>query len=197
MGVNERSSSRMLSYSLIALLLVPTLVLLLFINPVAYAVNLDRFWSILTADQQVPPTNSTAKGFFGAKFMNNFSRVVYSVNVQGIGNVTGIYLKNQNGTIILDLLNETRELRKNIDKVVYHNDGITRGTIALGAATKKDLQGTLEGKPLYSLLASMVNGSSYIVINTKEFPNGEIRGNSFVGIDRVFPDIPDIKWKKR
>ena len=197
MGVNERSSSRMLSYSLIALLLVPTLVLLLFINPVAYSVNLDRFWSILTADQQVPPTNSTAKGFFGAKFMNNFSRVVYSVNVQGIGNVTGIYLKNQNGTIILDLLNETRELRKNIDKVVYHNDGITRGTIALGAATKKDLQGTLEGKPLYSLLASMVNGSSYIVINTKEFPNGEIRGNSFVGIDRVFPDIPDIKWKKR
>ena len=195
MGVNERSSSRMLSYSLIALLLVPTLVLLLFINPVAYAVNLDRFWSILTADQQVPPTNSTAKGFFGAKFMNNFSRVVYSVNVEGIGNVTGIYLKNQNGTIILDLLNETRELRKNIDKVVYHNNGITRGTIALGAATKKDLQGTLEGKPLYSLLASMVNGSSYIVINTKEFPNGEIRGNSFVGLDRVFPDIPDIKWK--
>ena len=129
--------------------------------------------------------------------MNNFSRVVYSVNVQGIGNVTGIYLKNQNGTIILDLLNETRELRKNIDKVVYHNNGITRGTIALGAATKKDLQGTLEGKPLYSLLASMVNGSSYIVINTKEFPNGEIRGNSFVGIDRVFPDIPDIKWKKK
>ena len=197
MGVNEKSSSRMLSYSLIALLLVPTLVLLLFINPVAYAVNLDRFWSILTADQQVPPTNSTAKGFFGAKFMNNFSRVVYSVNVQGIGNVTGIYLKNQNGTIILDLLNETRELRKNIDKVVYHNDGITRGTIALGAATKKDLQGTLEGKPLYSLLASMVNGSSYIVINTKEFPNGEIRGYSFVGIDRVFPDIPDIKWKNK
>ena len=197
MGVNERSSSRMLSYSLIALLLVPTLVLLLFINPVANAVNLDRFWSILTADQQVPPTNSTTKGFFGAKFMNNFSRVVYSVNVQGIGNVTGIYLKNQNGTIILDLLNETRELRKNIDKVVYHNNGITRGTIALGAATKKDLQGTLEGKPLYSLLASMVNGSSYIVINTKEFPNGEIRGNSFVGIDRVFPDIPDIKWKKK
>ena len=195
MGVNERSSSRMLSYSWIALLLVPTLVLLLFINPVAYAVNLDRYWSILTADQQVPPTNSTAKGFFGAKFMNNFSRVVYSVNVEGIGNVTGIYLKNQNGTIILDLLNETRELRKNIDKVVYHNNGITRGTIALGAATKKDLQGTLEGKPLYSLLASMVNGSSYIVINTKEFPNGEIRGNSFVGIDRVFPDIPDIKWK--
>ena len=137
MGVNERSSSRMLSYSLIALLLVPTLVLLLFINPVTYAVNLDRFWSILTADQQVPPTNSTAKGFFGAKFMNNFSRVVYSVNVQGIGNVTGIYLKNQNGTIILDLLNETRELRKNIDKVVYHNDGITRGTIALGAQLKK------------------------------------------------------------
>ena len=195
MGVNERSSSRMLSYSWIALLLVPTLVLLLFINPVAYAVNLDRYWSILTADQQVSPTNSTAKGFFGAKFMNNFSRVVYSVNVEGIGNVTGIYLKNQNGTIILDLLNETRELRKNIDKVVYHNNGITRGTIALGAATKKDLQGTLEGKPLYSLLASMVNGSSYIVINTKEFPNGEIRGNSFVGIDRVFPDIPDIKWK--
>lgn len=194
--MNKISLVDMLSYSLIALL-VPALLSLFLFNPTAHAENLDRFWSILTGDQQVPPTNSTAEGLFGAKFQNDFSRVVYSVNVEGIGNVTSIYLKDHNGSVVLNLLDQTRELRKNIDKVVYHNDGRTRGTIALGAATKGDLQGSLEGKPLSSLLDSMVNGTSYIVINTKEFPRGEIRGNTFVGIERVFPDIPDIKWKKK
>ena len=129
------------------------------------------------------------------KFLNDFSRVVYSVNVEGIGNVIGIYLKNQNGSIILDLLNQTRDLRKNVDKVVFHSHGTTTSTIALGAATKQDLQGMLEGKSLSGLLDSIVNGTSYIVVNTKEFPNGEIRGNTFVGIDRVFPDFTDVKWK--
>jgi hypothetical protein len=35
----------------------------------------------------------------------------------------------------------------------------------------------------------------YVSIHSKDFPNGEIRGNSFVGIDRIFPDFTDIKWK--
>ena len=192
--MNKASTGLRLSYWSIALL-VPTLVLLFCFNAAAHAENLDRYWSILTGDQQVPPNNSTAEGFFGAKFLNDFSRVVYSVNVEGIGNVTGIYLKNQNGSIMLDLLNQTRELRKNVDKVVFHSHGTTTGTIALGAATKQDLQGMLEGKSLSSLLDSIVNGTSYIVVNTKEFPTGEIRGNTFVGIDRVFPDFTDVKWK--
>jgi hypothetical protein len=41
----------------------------------------------------------------------------------------------------------------------------------------------------------MVDGSVYVDINTKKFPNGEIRGYRFIGIDRVFPDFTDFKWK--
>jgi len=40
----------------------------------------------------------------------------------------------------------------------------------------------------------MVDGTIYIGINTKDFPSGEIRGDSFVGIDRLFPDFSDIQW---
>jgi len=40
----------------------------------------------------------------------------------------------------------------------------------------------------------MTNETIYITVSTKDFPQGEIRGSSFVGIDRLYPDFPDIKW---
>lgn len=40
----------------------------------------------------------------------------------------------------------------------------------------------------------MVNGSVYVIIHMKDFPNGEMRGKSFVGLHRLFPDSSDIKW---
>ena len=63
------------------------------------------------------------------------------------------------------------------------------------AAISDDLQGQLKGKSLSDLHRLINNGTVYVSINTKDFPNGEIRGNSFVGIDRIFPDFIDIKWK--
>jgi hypothetical protein len=73
--------------------------------------------------------------------------------------------------------------------------GKTKGTVSMGAATSDDLKGQLKDKPLSDLLESMVNGSVYISIHTKDSANGEIRGNSFVGIDRLFLDFTDVKWK--
>jgi CHRD domain-containing protein len=124
---------------------------------------------------------------------------MYSVHAEHIGKVTAVYLCHidnmQNGTIVLDLLHSPRELRS-IDKVIDKTpQGKTKGTVSMGAATSDDLQGQLKGKSLSDLLESMVNGSVYISIHTKDFPNGEIRGNCFVGIDRLFPDFTDIKWK--
>ena len=43
----------------------------------------------------------------------------------------------------------------------------------------------------------MVNGSLYVVIHTKDFPNGEIGGNSFVQMDDLFPADSEIEWKKK
>jgi hypothetical protein len=65
----------------------------------------------------------------------------------------------------------------------------------MGGATSDDLQGRLKGKSLSDFHELIVNGTVYVSIHTKDFPNGEIRGNPFVGIDRLFPDFVDIRWK--
>jgi hypothetical protein len=168
---------------------------------ISFAVeNLDRYWSVLTGDQQIPPVNTSAVGFIALKFTDDVTRLVYIVNVENIRNVTGIYLyqggHSQNRTIVLDLLNGTRELRKNVDQLLHVNEhGRIRGTLAIGGATKDDLRGTLKGKSLSDLNKMIVDGSIYVDIITKKFPNGEIRGTTFIGIDRIFPDFTDFKWK--
>ncbi len=170
-------------------------------NSVTYAAeSLDRFWSVLTGEQQLPPVTTDALGYVGLKFQDDRTRLVYIVNVEHIGKVTAVNLyqldKAQNGTIVLDLLHSPRELTKEVDKVVDKTpEGKTKGTVSMGGATSDDLQGRLKGKSLSDLHESMVNGSVYVIIHTKDFPNGEIRGSSFIGIDRIFPDFTDIKWK--
>jgi hypothetical protein len=165
----------------------------------AYAENLDRFWTVLTGDQQIPPVPTDARGYGGLKFQDDWTQLVYIVNVDNIGNVTGVYIyqgdKNQNGIVLLDLLNGTRELKKDVPKIVDLNqEGKITGTLSIGGISKDDLQGQLKGKSLSDLHNLMVDGTIYIGINTKDFPSGEIRGDSFVGIDRLFPDFSDIQW---
>jgi len=169
-------------------------------NPIAYAAeNLDRFWSILTGDQQTPPVTTDAMGYVGLKFQDDRTKLMYSVHAEHIGKVTAVYLyqtdKAQNGTIVLDLLHSPRGL-KNIDKVEDKTpQGKSKGTVSMGAALSDDLQGQLKGKTLSDLHKLIDNGKVYVSIHTKDYPNGEIRGNSFVGIDRIIPDFTDIKWK--
>ena len=161
-------------------------------NPMTYAAeNLDRYWSLLTGDQQTPPVTTDAIGYVGLKFQDDRTRLTYSVHAEHIGKVTAVNLyqidKEQNGTIVLDLLNSPREL-KSIDKVVDKTpQGKTKGTVSMGGAISDDLQGQMKGKTLSDLHKLIDNGTVYVSIHTKDFPNGEIRGNSFVGIDRIFP----------
>jgi hypothetical protein len=88
-------------------------------NPTVNAAeNLDRYWSILTGDQQTPPVTTDAIGYVGLKFQDDRTRLLYIVNAEHIGKVTAVNLyqidKEQNGTIVLDLLHSPREL-KSID----------------------------------------------------------------------------------
>ncbi len=84
--------------------------------------------------------------------------------------------KERNGTIQLDLLHSPRELKKGVDKVVVKTpEGKTKGTVSMGGVTSDDLQGQLKGEPLSDLHKLIVNGSVYVSIHTKDFPNGEIR----------------------
>jgi hypothetical protein len=39
----------------------------------------------------------------------------------------------------------------------------------------------------------MMEGGVYVPVPTKDFPLGEIRGDKFVSIDIIFPDISDFQ----
>lgn len=164
-----------------------------------YAENVDRFWAVLTGNNQIIPNSSDAVGFVGLKFTEDYSKLVFNINVDNIRYVTGIYLydhnKDQNRTEILDLMEEAKEQGNDDENIIQiGSNGNVRGTISVGGVTADDLQGALKGKSLKELYRAIVDGSVYVCIHTKGFPDGEISTNSFIPIDRVFPDISDFKW---
>lgn len=168
-------------------------------NPMASAENVDRYWVVLGGDEQIPPVLTDAHGFVGLKFAEDLSKLVYIVNVDNVKNVTGvsIYQGNKNnGTVVLDLLKEAKELKSDDPKIVnIDRGGKISGTVAVGGVTADDLQGELNGKSLAELRKMMTDGSLYVTVYTKDYPNGEISGDSFVAVDRVFPDLSDFNWK--
>ena len=177
-----------------------SLLLLIYSNLLVDAFGqLNRYWVALNGDQQIPPVETDAVGFVGLKFQDDTTRLVYNINLNNINNVTGVYLyhknKDQNGTVVLDLLKETGESNREFAGVSeITRAGEITGTISLGGVTKEDLTGSLQGKSLADLLELMHNGELYISVHTKNFPNGEISGYSFIGIDRVFPDLNEFDW---
>jgi CHRD domain-containing protein len=143
--------------------------------------------------------NSDARGYVGLKFQDDLTRFVFTVNAENIGKVTGIYIykgdKNQNGTVVLDLLKAKKGHKIEDTKIVdVTSRGKLTGTLAAGGATKNDLQSELKGKSLSDFYKLMVDGTIYVIVHTMDFPNGEIHGNSFVAMDDLFPDDSNINW---
>lgn len=165
-----------------------------------YSVDqLDRYWIVLSGDQQTPPVDTNAIGFVGLKFQDDTSRLIYNVNLDNIQNVTGIYLYHRedghNSTEVLDFMKETNESNKEFHEVLdITKEGNVTGTISYGGITKNDLDGNLKGKSLSDLRDLMTGGKMYIGVNTRNYPDGEIGGNLFVPIDRVFPDLNEFEW---
>ena len=164
------------------------------------AAQVDRFWSVLDGNHQLSTNRSNGDGFVGLKFTADSSKLVYNVNVNDIDNITGIYLYSEHNNpkhanMILDLLKEAKEVKVsrnfNVTKVNQYD---VEGTVAIGGVTSNDLQGELKGKSLKDLRELMLAGQVYVAVQTKEFPLGEIKGDEFIPIDRIFPDISDFKW---
>ena len=93
--------------SLRCLLIIVSIVIsfqLIYSYPMANpAKQIDRYWSGLTRDRQIPPVNTDARGYVGLKFDDDLGVIVFTVNAENIGNVTGIYVykdgKNQNVSV--------------------------------------------------------------------------------------------------
>jgi hypothetical protein len=173
-----------------------------FSNTEVNALSVDRYWTVLKPDRHLQ-ADTSATGFVGIKFREDFKQLVYNVNVNNIDNITGIYLYSRandtkNGTMILDLLKEAKEVKvkdifQETSKLLNKTQQI-EGTVAVGGVTSKDLHGELKGKSLKALYKLLINGDTYVKITTKQFPRGEIGGGDFVAIDRFFPDTSDFKW---
>ena len=164
-----------------------------------HAAKVDRYWTVLTNNNNTSDEGSPAVGFVALKFREDYQRLIYSVNVANIDNITGIYIyhmdNNKNVVPVLDLMQEATELpNDDRNKIYWDATGQAFGTVAVGGVTADDLQGELKGKSLRELYESMINRSIYIGITTKDFPQGEISSNSFVPTDRVFPDLSDFRW---
>ncbi|MDW0314604.1 MAG: CHRD domain-containing protein [Nitrososphaeraceae archaeon] len=180
-------------------LLVFILSLLFYSNSTTYAVKVDRYWAVLTAYNEITPNTSNAVGFVALKFQEDFKKLIFSINVDNIDNVTGIYIyqgdKNQSASIVLDLIQEARERGNDDTNIVkISKNGEITGTLAVGGVTSEDLQGQLKGKSLKDLYNSIINRTAYICVHTKDFPEGEISAGSFIPTDRVFPDMSDFNW---
>ena len=83
---------------------------------------------------QIPPTD--ARGYVGLKFDDDLGVFVFTVNAENIGNVTGIYVykddKNQNGSVVLDLLKAEKERKINDIKILnVTSKGKLTGTLAV------------------------------------------------------------------
>jgi CHRD domain-containing protein len=156
--------------------------------------QVNRYWVAL-----VPDVISDGTGFVGFKFSDDFKQIIYTVNVHNIADITGVYLFLKNDTQgkspVLDLLKKPRESNREDDR--WSNttkDGKLSGTINLTGVTKKDLTGALAGKSIESLLKLMRDGELYIAVYTKSHPDGELIGDSFVGMDDVFHDAEEFNW---
>lgn len=180
-------------------LLVFILSLLFYSNSTTYAEKVDRYWAVLTAYNEITPNTSNAVGFVALKFQEDLKKLIFSINVDNIDNVTGIYIyqgdKNQSASIVLDLIQEARERGNDDTNIVKisKKEEIT-GTLAVGAVTSEDLQGQLKGKSLKDLYNSIINRTAYICIYAKDFSEGEISTGSFIPTDRAFPDMSDFNW---
>ena len=161
--------------------------------------QLNRYWVALNGEQQRPPVDTDARGFVGFKFSDDYNQLIYNVNLHNIHNLTGIYLyygnDTQNSKPVLDLLKKTKESNREDERASeITKDGHTTGTVNLGGITKKDLGGALKGKSIPDLYKLTLDGMLYVVVHTKDFPDGEIRGHSFVGMDDVFHDSDSFNW---
>jgi hypothetical protein len=131
----------------------------------AYAQE-QKFTAPLSADQEVPPNTSTAKGWAWFKPMGD--SVWYSVNVSGIDKVTMAHIhsgkKGANGDVVVVLFKANSPT------------GPMNGTLAQGNFTATDLKGPMTGKTIKDLVTAMQNGETYANVHTETNPKGEIRG---------------------
>ena len=122
----------------------------------------QAYKATLAGQNEVPPNNSTAKGWAWFKPTND--SVSYQVNATGLDKVTAAHIHSgkagENGEVVV---------------VLFKSDNATgpiNGTFAKENFTAADLQGPMQGKSISDLVRAMQNGETYKNVHTEAFPDG-------------------------
>ena len=136
-----------------------------------YAQGEQKFAATLSAQEEVPPTNSQATGM--AEFTVMGDNVQYSVNASNIQSVTAGHIhsgkQGENGPIVVTL---------------FKYDSPMNQVAEQGSITADKLEGPMAGKQLSDLATAMSNGETYVNVHTEQNPNGEIRGQIMSSSDQ-------------
>ena len=140
-----------------------------FLKP-AFAQTEGKFTANLTGQDEVPPTNTTSTGTANFVIHSNGKIMSYSVNVNNINKVTMVTInqgkKGENGPVVVTLIRF-----KNLTP-----SGQINGQLAQGNISSIDLTGPLKGMQISDLVKLIQDSNAYVNIQTKQYPNGEIRG---------------------
>jgi len=126
----------------------------------------NKYFTPLTGKEEVPPVNTNSTGIALFDLMDN--HLNFKVNVTMLDNIKSAHIHlgefGQNGEIIASLLKSSSPLN------------VQNGTLVEGQLTSADLAGSLKGKTINDLVNLFNNTKTFLNIQTKEYPNGEIRG---------------------
>ena len=125
----------------------------------------EAFTAELSGENVLPAVNTDANGTI--TIQGNNQSLNYQLALNDISNVTGAHIHfgndDENGKIVVSLLRSNSP------------SGLEVETLG-GNFTADDVQGPLAGLPLEQLIGFMGNGSTYVNVDSIEFPLGEIRG---------------------
>jgi hypothetical protein len=126
----------------------------------------NKYFTPLTGKEEVPPVNTNSTGIALFDLVDN--HLNFKVNVTMLDNIKSAHIHlgefGQNGEIIASLLKSSSPLN------------VQNGTLVEGQLTSADLAGSLKGKTINDLVNLFNNTKTFLNIQTKEYPNGEIRG---------------------
>ncbi len=159
------NNENMMKNCYILLLLSMLIIIPLFSFTTALSEN-NKYFTPLTGKEEVPPVNTNSTGIALFDLVDN--HLNFKVNVTMLDNIksANIHLGEfgQNGEIIASLLKSSSPLN------------VQNGTLVEGQLTSADLAGSLKGKTINDLVNLFNNTKTFLNIQTKEYPNGEIRG---------------------
>ena len=149
-----------------------------------YAQKNTDFTATLSGKEVIPSVKTDGTGI--ANFEVGKNSLYYQINVLNAGKITSVQINNgavgTNGAAIVTLIesedNDYANLIGNIPPIT----GVTSTTqssssfSASGNVNGADFKGTFKNKTIADLVLAMQSGETYVNVQTKDYPEGELRG---------------------